>query len=108
MVINGNPYQSLKTIEKYLQPKYLYKTFQDDFCSKIHGDLTIENLVCINDPVYPKGYYLIDPNTGNILNSPNLDYAKLLQSLHGKYEFLMNAQQVNIDHNRIEFLAVGS
>ncbi len=52
----------------------------------IHGDLTIENILA--DPARPAGWFLIDPNVGNVFESPLLDYAKLMQSLHLGYESL--------------------
>ncbi len=52
----------------------------------IHGDLTIENIMA--DPARPAGWFLIDPNLGNVFESPLLDYAKLMQSLHLGYESL--------------------
>ena len=52
----------------------------------IHGDLTIENILA--DPARPSHWFLIDPNVGNVFESPLLDYAKLLQSLHLGYESL--------------------
>ena len=54
------------------------------------------------------GFYLIDPNMGNVHDSPNLDYAKLLQSLHGNYEFLMATEQIMVKGNRIEFKFIKS
>ena len=33
-----------------------------------------------------------------------MDYAKLLQSLHGGYEFLMAAKNVEVSQNRINFI----
>ena len=51
--------------------------------SDIHGDFTIENIVCLKEnTVREKDYYIIDPNTGNIHESPYLDYAKLFQLIH--------------------------
>ena len=52
----------------------------------IHGDLTIENILA--DPARPGGWFLIDPNIGNVFESPLLDFAKLMQSLHLGYESL--------------------
>lgn len=49
-------------------------------------------------------HYIIDPNTGNIHDSPNLDYAKLLQSIHGGYEFLMTTDKITVEKNRINFM----
>ena len=49
------------------------------------------------------GWYLIDPNTGNLHESPFLDYGKLLQSLHGSYEFMMKTPRVTVQGSRIDF-----
>lgn len=103
--INGKKYHNLPYFEKYLNEEYLSKLFADDFYSDIHGDFTIENIICLKEKhKNQKGYYIIDPNTGNIHDSPYLDYAKLLQSLHGGYEFLMNTKNVTYYDNRIDFL----
>nr|MCR4728319.1 UPF0104 family protein [Lachnospiraceae bacterium] len=59
---------------------------------------------CVRDGAYENGFYLIDPNTGNVLDSPNLDYGKMLQSLHGGYEFLMSVKNVTVEENRIDFM----
>lgn len=85
----------------------------------IHGDLTIENIVCLSDhsdinitdyqgKILPQDYYFIDPNTGNVHDSPFLDYGKLLQSLHGNYEFLMMVHDVQIDGNHVSFMMTKS
>ena len=66
----------------------------------IHGDLTLENIICRTGE---DTWYLIDPNTGNLHESPFLDYGKLLQSLHGGYEFMMMTPRVSVHENRIEF-----
>ena len=49
-------------------------------------------------------FYIIDPNTGNVHDSSNLDYGKLLQSIHGGYEFLMATKNVSIEKNHINFV----
>ena len=72
----------------------------------MHGDLTIENIICIQGN--EDNWYLIDPNGGNLHESPFLDLAKLLQSLHGRYEFLMMVKNVNISGNSIEYMFTGS
>ena len=51
---------------------------------------------------------MIDPNTNNIHNAYALDYAKLLQSLHGNYELLMAVQDVEVHNNNINYLFVQS
>ncbi len=50
-----------------------------------------------------KAWYIIDPNTGNLHDSPYLDYGKLLQSLHGGYEFMMMTPRCTVQENRIDF-----
>lgn len=102
--INGAAYANLPAYEKFLREDYLQKVFQRDTYAVIHGDLTIENIICTRDAMGKDDFYIIDPNTGNIHNSPNLDYGKLLQSIHGGYEFLMTTKNVAIEENRINFL----
>ncbi len=104
--INGNKYKSLKYFEKYLNEEYLLSVFSDDAWAVIHGDLTIENIVCFQGKKHD--WYLIDPNTGSMHETPYLDYAKLLQSLHGKYEFFMMVKDVRVTENKIEFIFTGS
>ena len=102
--INGKKYHNLSYFKnKYLNLEYLMRIFDNDEYSDIHGDFTIENIICLKDNL-KKNYYLIDPNTGNIHDCPFLDYAKLLQSIHGGYEFLMNVKNLNFYDNQIEFL----
>ena len=88
VIINGKSYKNLSYYLNYLSKEYLYNIFKDDIYSDIHGDLTIENIICNLNTMEDK-YYIIDPNSENINNSANLDYAKILQSIHGGYEFMM-------------------
>lgn len=101
--INGVAYKNLTFYEKYLQEDYLLDVFQKDMYAVIHGDLTVENIICTRDDRGMDDFYIIDPNTGNIHDSPNLDYGKLLQSIHGGYEFLMSVKDLKITDNRINF-----
>lgn len=102
--INGKKYNNLNYFKnKYLTEEYLISVFKNDECSDIHGDFTIENIICLKES-RSSSYYIIDPNTGNIHDCPYLDYAKLLQSLHGGYEFLMNTKSVKYYDNQIDFL----
>lgn len=102
--INGVEYRNLCFYEKYLNKNYLKTIFEKDNYAVIHGDLTIENIICTRDEKGIDDFYIIDPNTGNVHDSPNLDYGKLLQSIHGGYEFLMSTNEVDIEDNRISFL----
>jgi len=105
LIINGRKYKNLKFFDMYLGSNYLYEIFKNDEYSDLHGDLTIENIICMQSDTKKKNsYYIIDPNTGNIHDSDNLDYAKLLQSLHGGYEFLMHTKSVEFEKNKINFL----
>lgn len=102
--INGKTVKNLSYYLQYLKKEHLYQIFCADTYAKIHGDLTIENIICTRNPQGKDGFYIIDPNTGNIHDSPNLDYGKLLQSIHGGYEFLMAAKSVERSHNCINFV----
>ena len=103
VIINGKPYKNLSYYLEYLSKEYLYNIFKDDIYSDIHGDLTIENIICNLNTMEEK-YYIIDPNSENINNSANLDYAKILQSIHGGYEFMMRTYDISIEENQINFL----
>lgn len=108
IIINGKPYNNLEYYLKngMLSSANLYCIFEEDIYSDIHGDMTIENIICVQDE--EPSFYFIDPNTGNIHDSPFLDYSKLLQSLHGGYEFLMSTQIVEVEGNHISFLFIKS
>lgn len=102
--INGVACKNLSGLGQLFDHARLAALFAGDPVSVIHGDLTIENIICRTDDDDPAGrWYLIDPNTGNVHESPFLDYAKLLQSLHGGYEFLMMTPRVTVQENRIDF-----
>ena len=97
-------YPNLQAYEKYLSEETLQRVFHNDTYATIHGDLTIENIICNCSANGAPDYYFIDPNTGNVHDSPNLDYGKLLQSIHGGYEFLMATQNVECEENKIQFM----
>ena len=101
--INGVEYRNLSAYERMLSAEHLYEVFSEDTYAEIHGDLTIENIICLQNGG-EDDFYLIDPNTGNLHESPFLDYGKLLQSLHGGYEFLMKTKNVHVQGNHIDFL----
>lgn len=117
--VNGKKLRTLKSYGAMFRKEHLLEVFRNDAYADIHGDLTIENIICLLDDAeikeedfigkkQPKVYYLIDPNTGNVHNSPYLDYAKLLQSLHGGYEFLMMVPSVEIGRDRVDYMAARS
>lgn len=104
IIINGRSFHNLPYYLPYLSEEHLYDIFKNDTYSEIHGDLTIENIICTRNADGEDDFYIIDPNTGNIHDSSNLDYGKLLQSIHGGYEFLMATKNVSIEKNRINFV----
>jgi hypothetical protein len=67
-------------------PAWLERQVRHRRTAPIHGDLTIENIIIA--PGLAPGFYAIDPNPDNIFNSPLIDWAKLMQSLHLGYETL--------------------
>ncbi|MBQ7896470.1 MAG: flippase-like domain-containing protein [Oscillospiraceae bacterium] len=102
LIINHREYKNMPLLSKLFDREHLLEVFSQDSCADIHGDLTIENIICT--PASEKGFYIIDPNTGNLHDSPFLDYAKLLQSLHGGYEFMTKTNAVTVDKNRVDFI----
>ena len=98
--INGTEYRNLGALRGLFARDRLRALFAADPVGTIHGDLTIENIICRTDN---GGWYLIDPNTGNLHESPFLDYGKLLQSLHGSYEFMMKTPRVTVQGDHIDF-----
>ena len=107
LVINGRTCRSFSELKRWLAPEKLLKVFRNDGYATIHGDLTVENIICWRRE-QGTSYYFIDPGTGSIHESPYLDLAKLLQSLHGGYEFLMRTNAVDVDRNEIDYLFVVS
>ncbi len=65
---------------------WLLAQLRDRRVATIHGDLTIENVIIAPD--HPRGLYIIDPNPENVFDSPLIDWAKMMQSLHLGYETL--------------------
>lgn len=106
LIINGVKYKNLSYYKPWFEKEYLKKIFSVDKCCEIHGDLTIENIICRQDRMGE--FYFIDPNTGNIHETSALDYAKLLQSLHGGYEFLMAVSNYEIKENEVSFFSTKS
>lgn len=119
ITVNGRELKTLRHYHDMLSEEHLRDVFSQDTCAEIHGDLTIENIICLTEPIElddqdfngakkPTDFYFIDPNTGNVHNSPYLDLAKLLQSLHGNYEFLMAVSGINIHDNQISYMMIAS
>jgi hypothetical protein len=69
--------------------------------SKIHGDLTIENIMLDGSSNSHKTWFLIDPNPVNGFQSPLIDFAKLMQSLHLGYEALHKMPRAKLSGNQL-------
>lgn len=104
LIINGKQCRNLPLLQHMLEKGHLQEVFRCDALSEVHGDLTVENIICYTDDNHTRPYYLIDPNPENPVKTPYLDYAKLLQSLHGKYEFLALSPTVEVTESRIDLL----
>ena len=75
LTINHKEYLNLPYLASMFEPEHLAAVFAGDTCCDIHGDLTVENIICTGG-----GFYLSWANPGNIHESSFLDYAKLLRS----------------------------
>ncbi len=96
LVVNGRALRNLPGLVGLLEPARLRELLAHDKVARLHGDLTVENILCCDGEGGSPGFYLIDPNGGNLLDTPLLDYAKLLQSFHGGYELLARAREVTV------------
>ncbi len=86
--LNGREYD-LADWQVLLDPVWLRRQIVDLRTASIHGDLTIENIIV--NTAEMRGMYIIDPNPENIFDTPLIDWAKLMQSLHLGYENLNKA-----------------
>jgi len=90
---------NVKSWDVLSDERWLHDQISNLDVSVIHGDLTIENIIV--SPTYADGFYIIDPNPENIFNSPLIDYAKLMQSLHLGYEDLNKNKSFGYSNNAI-------
>ena len=104
--INGKNYH-LSDWDHLVDIKWLSAQVRDLRTATIHGDLTIENIIVA--PEQEAGLYIIDPNPDNIFNTPLIDLAKLMQSLHLGYEGLNRGGQVcSMAEDRINLIVTRS
>jgi hypothetical protein len=99
LIVNGTEFANIGNRLQAVAEECLLPLITDDKSWVIHGDLTVENIICTEDG----NYILLDPNPNNILNQKYIDYAKLRQSLNKGYEFLRKTKWVSQDSNRIIF-----
>ena len=96
--INGKRL-SLDAWDRLLDPAWLMAQVENRGVSTVHGDLTIENIIVAPDRA--PGWYIIDPNSENTFDSPLIDWAKLMQSLHLGYEGLNRSFGVRLSDREI-------
>ncbi|SIS52886.1 lysylphosphatidylglycerol synthase domain-containing protein [Phaeovulum vinaykumarii] len=92
--INGRRFD-LARFETLTDRGWLRAQIRSRRTAVIHGDLTIENIIIA--PQEDAGLYVIDPNPDNIFNTPLIDWAKLMQSLHLGYETLNRGLDCTLD-----------
>lgn len=92
--INGIDF-NLNDFNILLDKNWLKQQIHNTHTSSIHGDLTIENIIVA--PFTDHGWYLIDPNSENLFNTPLIDWAKLFQSLHLGYESMNRTHTCSIN-----------
>lgn len=102
--VNGVRVRNLPKLMPMLEKEHLWQIFSHDTACEIHGDLTLENIICYTDGAHTPPYYLIDPNPGAAFRTNCMEFAKLFQSLHGRYEFLEQGGLVTRENDSVEFL----
>ncbi|TAA44344.1 flippase-like domain-containing protein [Pseudoxanthomonas winnipegensis] len=98
--LNGEPFD-LDQLRMMEDPKWFLDRLTDRRQSSIHGDLTIENIMLEGANLESGRWFLIDPNPVNGFQSPLIDFAKLMQSLHLGYEALHKAPRASLVGNRL-------
>lgn len=96
--INGKLFD-MRSFNFLLDIEWLKQQIKHTLISEIHGDLTIENIIIA--PNTQTGWYIIDPNSENIFNTPLIDWAKLFQSLHLGYESMNRNPVCHIEDDAI-------
>lgn len=85
--VNGREI-NMADLSRFRSPDWLAQRLKTRSQSFVHGDLTVENILLRLDENRRIEWFLIDPNPVNGFESPYIDFAKLLQSLHLGYESL--------------------
>jgi hypothetical protein len=101
LTINHQRCRNLGWYARRFDPTVAAGELAGDHVCTVHGDLTAENIIV--DPRSRDGYYLIDPNPANLFDSEMIDFAKLRQSLHFGYEFLVRESSCRVQGDEIRF-----
>lgn len=87
-------------LQKIKEDQLLRRELSTFHHATLHGDLTVENCVWKSGGVV----VAFDPNDENYISDPIVDYAKLLQSFDGHYEYLSVVDKVDVTPTSISFL----
>lgn len=97
--INSKPYLNvLPALEILLKNTKLMSDLASVRPTRLHGDLTLENILVARDRVY-----FIDPNNENHLPTEMVDWAKLYQSVDSKYELSAHVKDVKLGRSSINY-----
>lgn len=99
LCVNGVEH-ALSDWERLTDPAWLQRQLTRLQTTRVHGDMTIENIIVA--PGQAPCWYVIDPNPANGFDSPLIDWAKLMQSLHLGYEGLNRNFSCTVDGNRVQ------
>lgn len=94
IIVNDKNVPNILKLEEELK-NYNYNLDYD--IKYIHGDLTIENILVDTN----ENYIIIDPSP--MYNNIFSEYAKLFQSLHGKYEYVKKVNIYSVTDNNIKY-----
>lgn len=99
ITVNGEPF-AMSRLDVFRSPQWLVGRLTHRTQSEVHGDLTLENIMVL-PAGGAEGWFLIDPNPVNGFESPLIDFAKLLQSLHLGYEAVHREPRAAFDQGRL-------
>jgi Lysylphosphatidylglycerol synthase TM region len=97
--INGQTHDLIRW-ELLTDTEWARRQIRHTGTTRVHGDLTIENIIV--DPRSETGWYIIDPNPNNGFNSPLIDWSKQMQSVHLGYEGLNRNPNCQVEGKSIQ------
>ncbi|WP_167522062.1 MULTISPECIES: lysylphosphatidylglycerol synthase domain-containing protein [Xanthomonas] len=97
--LNGESFE-LSKLQFLKNRAWFVSKFRHRQQASIHGDLTIENIM-LDASAENSKWFLIDPNPVNGFQSPLIDFAKLMQSLHLGYEALHKMPRATLSDNKM-------
>lgn len=101
IIINHERYRNFHQILQLItaDERIMRSLVDIPWAENIHGDITVDNIICNRDGEF----VILDPNDENYVSSPLIDLAKLYQSLHSGYEFLIEVNKSHRFDNQLIF-----